>query len=111
MAADLFEFADDREKQTKHKARVKDAIAATVLKFVTHRFENEDTSQRGFRAHELSDFVARFHTVAPDSAGRIMRDLRTSGDLDYKVISRRKSMYWITMVKGIADRMEKTDGR
>jgi hypothetical protein len=47
-----------------------------------------------FRAEELRQFVLeRDPLIAPDSPGRILRELRLAGKIDYVVINRRQSLY------------------
>ena len=48
-----------------------------------------------FHAQDLRDYVDDMtgHTHAPASADRILRLLRRKGVLDYKVVSRSKSLY------------------
>jgi hypothetical protein len=46
-----------------------------------------------FHMKELTDHVATKVTVAPDSPGRILRLLKRTGFLDYKVEDRAKSLY------------------
>lgn len=47
-----------------------------------------------FRMEQLAAFVAdRGERVAPDSAGRILRDLRQKGAVEYTLLSRRDSLY------------------
>jgi hypothetical protein len=47
----------------------------------------------------MADLTAHLNArslVAPDSAGRILRDLRKRKVLDYRVINRAQSLYEIT---------------
>jgi hypothetical protein len=47
-----------------------------------------------FHAEELRQFVLeRDPLIAPDSPGRILRELRLAGKIDYVVINRRQSLY------------------
>lgn len=47
-----------------------------------------------FHAEELRDFVRdRVPETAPDSPGRILRELRLRGWLDYQVVNRHQSLY------------------
>ena len=44
--------------------------------------------------------------IAPDSPGRILRQLRQQGQINYKVISRRKSIYQVVPVERPAEQAE-----
>ncbi len=53
-----------------------------------------------FHMMELTAYVRRcVGEVAPDSAGRILRDLRKSDALNYRLISRRDSLYEVAAVR------------
>ncbi len=53
-----------------------------------------------FHMMELTAYVRRCAgEVAPDSAGRILRELRQHDALNYKLISRRESLYEISAVR------------
>lgn len=67
--------------------RVSDNISDTVLEFV------KDRGTYPFLMDDLTRFVNRKHCVAPDSPGRILRDLRRKGAVKYRVVSRRDSLY------------------
>jgi len=76
-------------EQTEQIERVGDAIASHVSAFVTANMERE------FHVEDLRryvyDHVAGY--VSPDSPGRILRDLRQQGRVNYVVVSRAKSLY------------------
>lgn len=57
--------------------RVAERVATTVLEFCALR--------RQFHMVELSDFVRSRVEVAPDSPGRILRELRRAGKVRYRV--------------------------
>jgi hypothetical protein len=81
----LFDLIDT---QHAHLERVGDRIAGVVLQFCGVHDQ--------FHLQQLEDFVAeRIDHVTPGSAGRILRDLRRRGDVDYRVVSRRDSLYAI----------------
>lgn len=47
-----------------------------------------------FHAEQLRDYViAQAPDIAPDSPGRILRELRLRGKLNYVVVNRRQSLY------------------
>lgn len=69
-------------------ARVSERISAAVLEFCGR------TSR--FHMTELVAFVRdRVGTVAPDSASRILRQLRRAGKVRYRVVDRSASLYQI----------------
>jgi hypothetical protein len=52
-----------------------------------------------FYGWELTTFVSdRVTHVAPGSPDRILRDLRQSGDVEYVVVSRAQSRYYVDRV-------------
>jgi hypothetical protein len=52
-----------------------------------------------FTMSQLNEYVtSRGETIAPDSAGRILRMLRKEKLVDYDVVNRAKSQYTITRV-------------
>ena len=70
------------------RERVYSRIAPIIQDF---RAEHPDGT---FHAEELRDYViARVPETAPDSPGRILRELRLQGLLNYVVINRRQSLY------------------
>lgn len=84
-------------QQGPHLKRVRDKIAAHVLAFVRDRLAG---GAKTFHAVELASHVlAQVPETSPDSPSRILRDLRTSGALGYRVLSRRQSLYEITFVR------------
>ncbi len=73
--------------------RVRGTIGKTIVAFCILHFE------RTFHVSELREFVeARVGAIAPDSPGRILRDLRRDGVIDYEVVSRSESLYRIKAV-------------
>jgi hypothetical protein len=78
---------DDAEE----RARVYGRIAPLIMSFAEEAGDNE------FHVEELRRYViARAPEVAPDSPGRILRELRLEGRLDYVVLNRRQSLYQFT---------------
>jgi hypothetical protein len=55
---------------------------------------------RAFHAEDLRQYVLELAPeIAPDSPGRILRELRLNGQLDYVVINRRQSLYLLKSVR------------
>lgn len=76
-------------------ARVRDNIAEYVYTFCRLRIG------RVFTAAQLRDHVTHFCPgIAPDSPGRILRDLRKSGRVQYELVSRAQSLYRVVGVRG-----------
>lgn len=74
-----------------HLQRVADNIADTILDFCQ--------SRKTFFADDLRSYVENnCGKVAPASADRILRMLRQAGELNYRVISRKRSEYEILPV-------------
>jgi hypothetical protein len=79
------EGADTLDTELK---RVSLRIAEAVLDFARQR------AGSAFYMEQLNRHVAdAVGTVAPDSPGRILRDLRKKQRLDYQVVSRSDSLY------------------
>lgn len=77
--------------QSLNLSRVNIKVAHLVTAFIRGRGVGSH-----FHMEDLTKYVTDQETVAPDSPGRILRDLRSKGKLDYKVISRSQSLYQIT---------------
>ena len=85
---DLFDWQNSREEQEAELERVFSQIAGTIADF------KETRANSTFHVEELRRYVLdRFPTIAPDSPGRILRQMRQIGALDYIVINRRQSLY------------------
>lgn len=70
------------------RARVYSRIAPLILAY------RDAHAGQAFHAEDLRQFVlTREPTIAPDSPGRILRELRLQQKLDYEVINRRQSLY------------------
>ena len=80
--------------QPRELARCKAVIAPLILKFFSLRAEGEQ-----FHMADLTRFVNSHVTIAPDSAGRILRDMRQAGELNYQVVDRRNSLYQIEPIQ------------
>lgn len=76
-------------EQQENIERVKTNIAPFVIAFVRSRADRE------FHLGELYKFVETQTggACAPDSAGRIMRDLKQKHVIDYELVSRSQSLY------------------
>jgi hypothetical protein len=71
-------------------ARVTERIAAAVLEFCA--------LPRQFHMSELNAYVeSSVGTIAPHSAGRILRALRQAGKVNYRVLDRSNSLYEIVL--------------
>jgi hypothetical protein len=77
-----------REQQKQHLDSVSSRIAGAILDFMRlHDGLN-------FFADDLRKHVtAKCGIIAPDSAGRVMRDLRDRGLIEYQVKNRSQSLY------------------
>ena len=70
------------------RARVYGRIAPLIMYFAEVRAGQQ------FHVEELRRFViTNAPDIAPDSPGRILRELRLDGRLNYVVINRRQSLY------------------
>ena len=86
-------MANDHNEQDGNIDRVRSKIASTMIAFFRL------VGLRGeFHVDELRVYVDHFYACAPDSAGRIMRDLRTRKAINYEVVDRRASLYRVTGV-------------
>ncbi len=77
-------------RQHEQLERVTSRIGALVLEFCEERIAS---GHREFFAAELRAFIAGRTTTAPASPDRILRALRSSGQINYRVVSRSKSLY------------------
>jgi hypothetical protein len=74
-----------------HLYRVTDRIAPHIIQFWEDKLDSDDPE---FHMDELLNHVDRnVIAVAPDSPGRIMRDLRQHRLVNYEVVNRRQSLY------------------
>jgi len=82
--------SEDRQE----RARVYVKIAPLILQFAGIMGE------RPFHVETLRRFVRHYYPeIAPDSPGRILRQLRVEGRLDYSVLHRRQSLYQFHVTK------------
>lgn len=82
---------DDRSRQQKEIGRVSTRIAAAIRSFCRKRLQAGPTT---FHADELREWVRlKVGQVAPDSPGRILRQLRQRGEISYELVSRSGSEY------------------
>jgi hypothetical protein len=89
FSQDEFEF----DEQAENLERVSSRIERAIIQFCS--------AHPRFHADDLRQFVAKeTGIVAPGSADRILRDLRQRGQLNYKVLNRRGSLYQVTDVRG-----------
>lgn len=86
MENDLLTPTDKIWVQGAHLSRAKLRLRRAILEFCA--------AHARFRADELRAFVARqAGPAAPGSADRVLRALRQDGELNYRVLSRRESLY------------------
>lgn len=75
--------------------RVKSKIGNEVLAFCRWKMQRVSLN---FTMADLAQWVRSQLGVAPDSPGRILRDLRQRGHVRYTVLSRKDSLYRIDFV-------------
>lgn len=83
-----------RDDHPTNLCRVKLAISATIREFLAERGVGEQ-----FSMVELTEYVRARHSIAPDSAGRILRDMNQRGEIAYQLVSRSKSLYRVVSVQ------------
>jgi len=75
----------------KNLARVNATIGAAVVGFYRHRLSIEKPE---FHADDLRTYITSHAGItAPGSADRILRLKRRKGEVNYKIVSRRNSLY------------------
>lgn len=74
-------------EQKQELARAVESIREIILGFCRAR------PLQQFCASELRHYVAERSFIAPASPDRVLRALRQAGELNYKVVNRRKSIY------------------
>lgn len=84
--------------QPEHLARVARRLDGLILAFARDRLA---TRRPEFHMHELTAWVSRHTPTAPDSAGRILRNLKARGRLLYVVRNRRASLYCLTYAEAV----------
>ncbi|MCB7130325.1 MAG: hypothetical protein J3T61_12400 [Candidatus Brocadiales bacterium] len=82
------------------RERVRSRIGSLILEFCRQN--------KTFFMEELRSYVGRnlVGCIAPDSPGRILRQLRQQGELNYKVVLRRQSLYRVVPVERPAEQAE-----
>ena len=95
---------NDREE----RARVKSRIGSLILEFFAIVKNHEWIVKQTFHMQELLQFVEEGVSgkVAPDSPGRILRQLRQQHLLNYEVVSRRQSLYKVVPVERPTEQAE-----
>lgn len=99
--ASLFDWTPPRPapaatEQQRELARVASGIGSYVLGWCRQHL---DAGQRTFHLAALEEDIQCQHPSTPGSAGRILRDLRASGHVAYRVLSRRDSLYELESVR------------
>ncbi len=74
------------------------AVREAILRFFAMRREE---GRLYFYAHDLRRYVAHQITVAPGTPDRILRMLRQNGALNYHVVDRAQSYYFIAQDRGV----------
>lgn len=92
----------NRGEQTAQLERVSSRIGKSVLAFC--RAALRDAYDASFTMQDLTEWVRRETGVAPDSPGRILRDLRQRRLIDYEVTSRAQSLYRLIKVSNALGR-------
>lgn len=85
--------AKERIIQKREINRVKKNIQYYVLEFCRQHLK------KIFLLSELEEYVRSYIQVTPGSAGRILRLLRKAGKVDYEIVRRSCSLYYIKDVK------------
>jgi hypothetical protein len=87
-------------QQKEHLERVNVRIGDYIVDYLNYRLA---IGRPGFTAGELRDRVAdHVPGIAPGSTDRILRDLRVRGRINYRVVSRRNSLYEALPVEEMA---------
>ena len=90
-----FDLTAARDGHRANLERVSNNISQIVADFCRRRFR-EGRSE--FRMTDLTSYVSARSAIAPDSAGRILRDLRKRKVVGYTVVNRAQSLYKLTEV-------------
>lgn len=76
-------------------------VSARIGRYVEAFFDERLKLGGAFHAKDLVDYVQeKIVGIAPDSPGRIMRQLKREGRIDYEVESRADSRYRALPVRG-----------
>ena len=89
--SELLQSSKLPSEQAENLARVTAKIGDAILRFCRSRLGET------FRMEELVRFVRAETTIAPDSPSRILRQLRSQGLIGYEVLSRKDSLYRVTL--------------
>ena len=91
---------------SQERARVRSRIGKLILEFCHFQFGTFADAE--FYMEDLRGYVEKRvqGAIAPDSPGRILRQLRQQRQLNYKVISRSKSLYRVVPVERPAEQAE-----
>jgi len=84
-----------RSEQASERRRVAGEVQRAVLEFCGLRLR---LGAPEWRMSELTEYVRSRVMCAPDSAGRIFRQLDAEGQLSYELVSRSESRYRILSV-------------
>jgi len=76
-------------EQPQQLHRVRQAIATHVIAFISEHEGKE------FYNAELHNYVAERSPIAPGSADRVLRDLKSKGAVSYELRDRSKSLYYV----------------
>lgn len=87
--------ADTKGDAAAERRRVAGEVSKAVVAFCRLRIHD---GHEVFRMSELTAFVQARVMCAPDSAGRILRQLAQQGALEYELVSRAESRYRICSV-------------
>ena len=87
------------------RERVRSRIGSLIMEFCRQ--------DKSFFMEELRSYVERnlADCIAPDSPGRILRQLRQQRQLNYKVVLRRQSLYRVVPVERPAEQAELFEAR
>lgn len=93
-------IAAEKREQEKQLVRVTGRIRSTIEAFVRERQAMKGADALLFTMVELHEYVAKHITwgVAPGSTDRILRLLRREGEVSYRVIDRRASIYELLLL-------------
>jgi len=83
--------------QTAEINRVKKKIGDLILEFYHERIL---IGQCGFQMNELENYINTQTPITAGSAGRILRNLRQCGRIDYEVVKRSESLYKLVRLPG-----------
>ena len=99
------ETRKEMSSDPQERARVRSRIGALIMEFCTERVKHFEGT---FFMEELRVYIDRklAGCIAPDSPGRILRQLRQKGELNYIVLFRSQSLYRVVPVERPAEQAE-----